>query len=145
MKIILLKDVKKQGKSGDILDVKDGYGQFLINRKEAVMATSYSVDRLNRENKEKEIEENNKIEECKKLKNKLEKEVLKFKVKVGDADRVFGTISAKQIVEELKKLGYNIDKKQINIITPISSLGVTDVNVSLHKKVEAVLKVQLVK
>ena len=57
MKIILIKDVKKQGKSGDILDVKDGYGTFLINKGDAVLATSNSVDRLDRENKEKEVKE----------------------------------------------------------------------------------------
>ena len=57
MKIILLKDVKKQGKKGDILNVKDGYGTFLINKGEAVLATTNSVDRLDRENKEKEKQE----------------------------------------------------------------------------------------
>ena len=57
MKIILLKDVKKQGKSGDILNVKDGYGMFLINKGDAVLATTNSVDRLDRENKEKEQKE----------------------------------------------------------------------------------------
>ena len=55
MKIILIKDVKKQGKSGDILEVKDGYGTFLINKGDAVLATSNSVNRLDRENKEKEL------------------------------------------------------------------------------------------
>ena len=54
MKIILLKDVKKQGRSGDVLNVKDGYGTFLINKGDAVLATNNSMDRLDRENKERE-------------------------------------------------------------------------------------------
>ena len=128
MKIILIKDVKKQGKKGDILEVKDGYGTFLINKGEAVLATSNSVNRLDRENKEKEEKENNLIKECETLKKKLEKLSISFKVKTGEHDRVFGSVSAKQIVEELKNKGYNIDKKQIKINNPLSTLGFHNVD-----------------
>jgi len=100
MKIILLKDVKKQGKSGDILNVKDGYGAFLINKGDAVLATTNSVDRLDRENKEKEKQELALIKKCEELKKKIEKLTISFKVKTGNQDRVFGSVSPKQIVEE---------------------------------------------
>ena len=145
MKIILIKDVKKQGKSGDILEVKDGYGTFLINKGDAVLATTNSVDRLDRENKEKEKQELNLIKKCEEIKNKLEKIMITFKVKTGEQDRVFGSISAKQIVEELKSKGYEIDKKQININGSISSLGFHNVDIELHKKVVAKLKIELKK
>ena len=145
MKIILLKDVKKQGKSGDILEVKDGYGSFLINKGEAVLATSNSVDRLDRENKEREVKENNLIKDCEVLKKKLANLSISFKVKTGQQDRVFGSVSAKQIVEELKNKGYNIDKKQIKINNPISSLGFHNVDIELHKKVIATIKIELKK
>lgn len=145
MKIILIKDVKKQGKSGDILEVKDGYGTFLINKGDAVLATSNSRDRLNRENKEKETKENNLIKECEILKKKLENLKISFKVKTGEQDRVFGSISAKQIVEELKNKGYNIDKKQVKINNVISSLGFHNVDIELHKKVVANIKIELKK
>lgn len=145
MKIILIKDVKKQGKSGDILDVKDGYGIFLINKGDAVLATSNSVNRLDRENKEKEKNENNLIKECEIIKKKLENLKISFKVKTGEQDRVFGSISAKQIVEELKNKGYNIDKKQIKINNTISSLGFHNVDIELHKKVVATIKIELKK
>lgn len=145
MKIILIKDVKKQGKSGDILEVKDGYGTFLINKGDAVLATSNSRDRLDRENKEKELKENNLIKECEVLKRKLEKLKISFQVKTGEQDRVFGSISAKQIVEELKSKGYNIDKKQIKISNTIATLGFHNVDIELHKKVIATIKIELKK
>ena len=145
MKIILLKDVKKQGKSGDILNVKDGYGSFLINKGDAVLATTNSVDRLDRENKEKEKLELDNIKKCEEFKKKIEKLTISFKVKTGEQDRVFGSISPKQIVEELKSKGYEIEKKQIKIDGTISSLGFHNVNIELHKKVVANLKIELKK
>lgn len=145
MKIILLKDVKKQGKKGDIINVADGYGSFLIKNKEAVLATTGGVDRLNKENEQRRIDEENLIKECTKIKNKLEKEKIQFKVKTGEQDRVFGSVSAKQIETELKNKKYDIDKKQIKINSALSTLGFHDVDVELHKKVIATIKVELVK
>ena len=145
MKIILIKDVKKQGKCGDVLDVKDGYGTFLVNKGDAVLATSNSMTRLDRENKEKEKKENDLIKECEVLKKKLENLKISFKVKTGEQDRVFGSVSAKQIVEELKNKGYNIDKKQVKINSTISALGFHNVDIELHKKVVATIKIELKK
>ena len=145
MKIILIKDVKKQGKTGDILDVKDGYGTFLINKGDAVLATTNSVDRLDRENKEKEKLKLANIKKCEEHKKKIEKLTIGFKVKTGKSDKIFGSISAKQIVEQLKNKGYEIDKKQIKIDGTISSLGFHNVDIELHKKVVAKLKIELKK
>ncbi len=145
MKIILIKDVKKQGKSGDILNVKDGYGTFLINKGDAVLATTNSVDRLDRENKEKEKNEQLNIKNCEKIKTELENLKISFKVKTGVQDKVFGSVSPKQIVEELKNRGYNIDKKQIKSNDAISTLGFHNVEIELHKKVIANIKIELTK
>ena len=145
MKIILLKDVKKQGKKDDILTVKDGYGTFLINRGDAVLATSTSLNILDKQVETRKEQEEKNIKLSEELKKKLEKLTLTFKVKVGDKDRVFGSVSPKQIVEELKKLGYDIDKKQIKLNDSISSLGFHNVDIELHKKVIAQVKIELKK
>lgn len=145
MKIILLKDVKKQGKKGDILTVKDGYGTFLINNGEAVLATKYSMDRLDKENKTREKDEQELIKKCEELKKKLEKLTITFKVKTGTQDKVFGSISPKQIVEELKNKKYEIDKKQIKLNDSLDTLGFHNVSIELHKKVVATLKIELQK
>ncbi len=145
MKVILLKDVKKQGKKDDIIDVKDGYGTYLINNKLAVLATSYSTKVLKKQTEEALLEENLLIKECENVKNKLEKLTLNFKVNTGKNGQVFGQISTKQIVSELKKKGFDIDKRKIRLDVPINTLGTTIVKVLLHKKVEANLKIHLEK
>ena len=146
MKVIFLKDVKGQGKKGEIKEVSDGYGKnFLINKGYAVLATPTGLDRLNKENKEKAHAEELEIKRCENIKNQIEKVIYKFKVKTGEHDRVFGSVSAKQLATELKNKGYDIDKKKIKMDIPLSSLGVHNVDIELHKKVVATVRVQLMK
>ncbi len=145
MRVILLEDVKKHGKKGEIVTVKDGYGMYLINNNLAVKETLGSRKVLNMQNEKALKEEEELIKECHLIKNKLEKMTLEFKVKTGKNDQVFGTISTKQIADELKKKGFDIDKRKIKLDIPINSLGVTNVKILLHKKVDAIIKVKLSK
>lgn len=144
MQIILLKDVKGQGRKDSIIDVKDGYGNFLIKNKSAVMVTTTGVKRLESEKRQRKEQEDTLIKTCKELKLKLENEKLTFKVKTGKEDRVFGSISSKQISELLKQKGYDIDKKKI-IAKDITSLGFHNVEINLHKTVVANIKIEVVK
>ena len=145
MRVILLKDVKKQGKKDDIIEVKDGYGTYLINNKLAVLETKGSSKVLNKQKEEAALEESLLFKECEDIKNKLQKTTLNFKVNTGKNGQVFGQISTKQISDELKKKGFDIDKRKIKLDVPINTLGTTNVKVILHKKVDAILKIHLQK
>ncbi len=145
MKIILLEDVKKQGKKGDILEVKDGYGAFLIKNKQAVVASKMGLDRLQRENDAKAKEEEELYQKALKDKEKLEKVELSFQVKTGAMDKVFGSVSPKQIADALKEKGFSIDKKQVKEKEALSTLGYHEVEIELSKKVSAIVKVHLTK
>ena len=145
MRVILLEDVKKQGKKGDIKNVKDGYGMYLINNHLAIKETEGSLDILNKQNKAKAQKEAEDLKEAENLKKQLEKIKLTFKVKTGENDKVFGTISTKQIASKLEEKGLKIDKKKIILDTAINTLGTTNVKILLHKKVTASLKIELQK
>lgn len=145
MKVILLKDIKKQGKKGEIKEFANGYATFLIKNKDAIALTEGSMKHLQKENLEKKQKEEKDIKEAKEIAKQLEKITITIKVKTGKEDRVFGSISTKQIAEELKKRNFVIDKKKIQLKNEISSLGYHEVEILLHKKVIAPLKIQLVK
>ena len=145
MKIILKSKIKNLGNIGDIVEVKDGYAKFLINEKKAVPYTNKSLEVLNDEIKDRKDKEDALVAECNKVKSKLEGKVITFKVKTGNNDKVFGSISSKQISEELSKMGFDIDKKKIDIQSDINTLGYHDVKITLHKKVVFNIRVHLEK
>lgn len=146
MKVIFLKDVKGQGKKGDIKEVKDGYAQnFLIAKGFAEKLTEQSLGKYKREKQQEADLDKTNRETAEQLKKALKDVKVVFKVKTGTGDKVFGSISPKQIKEELDKLGYKIDKKQIELDHAITSLGVHDVKINLYKEVFAKIKIQLEK
>ena len=144
MKVIFIKDLKKQGKVNEIKEVSDGYAtNFLIKNGYAVKYTKTSNEILNTNMKNAAIKEENDIKNAKEIKSKLEKENLVFNVKSGKDGRTFGTISTKQIEESLKTLKYNIDKKQIIVDLPLNVIGSHYVKINLHKQVVCELKITL--
>lgn len=146
MEVIFIKDLKNQGKKGQIKEVKDGYAQnFLIKNGYAVAKTKENLAKLNKEQAQKAATDQENKAKAEELKQQLDKVVLEFKVKTGEGDRVFGSISVKQIKDELAKLNYKIEKNQIEILNPITSLGFHNVKINLYPKVEATIKVHLVK
>ena len=146
MKVIFLKDVKGQGKKDEIKEVKPGYAQnFLIKNGYAVPLTETSKKKLDNDTEKRrqadELDKQNNI----KIKEKIEKLKIVFKVKAGKNEQVFGSISTKQIHGELVKNNIDIDKKKIKLDNPISSLGFHNVTIELRKDVSAKLNIQVVK
>ena len=146
MKVIFIKDVRGQGKKGEIKEVKDGYANnFLIKKGFAQKLTEESLGCYNRQKEEEKKLDISKRNEASKLKEKLANVELVFKVKTGKDDRVFGSVSQKQIKDSLVDKGYSIDKKDIELDHPISSLGYHDVKINLYKDVYVEIRVKLEK
>ncbi len=146
MEVIFIKDLKGQGKNGEIKQVKDGYAEnFLIKKGYAIKSTKSSLEKLEDENKAKAKEEEKAKKEALSIKEKLEKVTLTFKVKTGDNDKVFGSISVKQIKEALKEKGFDFDKSMIKLTSSPSSLGFHNIEVELYKNITAKVKIHLVK
>ena len=146
MKVIFIKDLRGQGKRGEIKEVKDGYANnFLIKNGYASQLNDTSLGKYNRECQEQKDLDIKNRQEANLLKSKLESLEISFSVKTGKDDRVFGSISQKQIKDALDEKGYNIDKKQIEFDHVISSLGYHDVRINLYKEIFVKIRIKLEK
>ena len=145
MKVILLEDVRGSGKSGDVVNVSDGYARnMLIPRGLAVEATPQNVKQL--EKKKEAIAK--KFAEDKaaalEMKKKLEEITIEVKTKAGKNGKVFGSVTSADIAEALHAQGFDVDKKKIQLDSPIKAIGTTDVNVKLFTEVSGKVKVNVV-
>lgn len=144
MKVILTADVKAQGKKGDVINVSDGYAtNFLFKNKFAVPANAANVNLNNAQKaaEKKKYEED--LKNAKLLAGELEKLELELTIPVGENLRAFGSVTAKEIAEELAKKGYEIDRKKIVLESPIKSEARVVVDVKLFPGVVAKLKVNV--
>ena len=143
MQVIFLKDLRGQGKKGEIKEVADGYAMnFLIKKGYAVKKTETSLNKLNIEKENNRLQDEKNTKEAKELAEKLNKLTITFTAKAGKEDRMFGSISNKQIKEELDKLGYKFDKKQISSET-INSFGYHNVDINIYKNIVGTIKVEV--
>ena len=143
MKVILLEDVKSLGKKGEIVNVSDGYARnMILPKKLGLEATPKNLNdlKLQKANAEKVAQEN--LEAAQAFAKELESKEIILTLKVGEGGKTFGSISTKDISEADKsQLNLDIDKKKLQLPSPIRNLGVTQVPVRLHPKVTGSLKV----
>ncbi|MFB5676949.1 50S ribosomal protein L9 [Paenibacillus terreus] len=144
MKVIFLKDVKGQGKKGQVKEVSDGYAtNFLLPRNLARPATDGNMKVLENQNAAEERRKQEEKAEAQELGKKLEALTVQLKAKAGEGGRLFGAITSKQIADALASDGIKLDKRKIELEEPIRTLGVTQMTVKLHPEVKATLKVQV--
>jgi large subunit ribosomal protein L9 len=145
MRVIFLKDVKGKGKKGEVKNVADGYAHnFLLKQGLAIEANNANVKTLDAQKKKADKEAEEEVAEAQKLKAKLEELTVQLLAKSGEGGRLFGSITTKQIADELNKVyKIKIDKRKMELNDPIRSLGVTNVPVKLHTEVSATLKVHV--
>lgn len=146
MKIILRKDFEKLGKIGDIVEVKDGYARnYLIPKNIAYQATEGNIRALEEEKKQHEYRAKKEEKNAQRIASKIESISVTIKAKVGEDDKLFGSITTQAIAEGLEAQGINIDKRHIELEEPIKALGIYSVPIKLHPKVTAKLKVWIVR
>lgn len=145
MKVIFLKDVKGKGKKGEVKNVADGYAHnFLIKQGLAVEATNANISSLNAQKKKQEQEAIEELEQMKQLKVELEKLTVEIEAKSGEGGRLFGSVTSKQIADELKKThNIKLDKRKLDLPDGIRALGYTNVPAKLHPEVSATIKVHV--
>lgn len=145
MKIILIQDVKKLGKKGEIIEVNDGYARnYILPQKLGIEANSRNLNDLKLQKQKEEKDAQKLLDEAKALAEKLGAQAVSVKMKAGEGGKVFGSVSAKEISEALKKQNsLEIDKKKIQLQEPIRSFGVHEVSVKLHPQVTGTLRVKV--
>lgn len=145
MDVILLEDVKNVGKKGEVVNVNDGFGRnVLIKKKQAIEATGKNLNdlKLKKANDDKIAAEN--LEAAKELSKKIEEASITVEIKLGEGGKTFGSISSKEIAEEVKsQLGYDVDKKKVQLKDAIKTVGEHEVKIKLHPQVTTTLKVKV--
>ncbi|MCD2137969.1 50S ribosomal protein L9 [Salinicoccus halitifaciens] len=146
MKVILLSDVKNQGKKGEVKEVATGYAQnFLIKKGLAEEATPANLEKLKKQKDQMAQEKEQELVDAQLLKTELESKEVEIKTKSGEDGRLFGSISSKQVVDAFEKQhNLKIDKRKLNMDQPLKSLGYHKLKAKLHPEVEAEIKVHVV-
>jgi large subunit ribosomal protein L9 len=146
MKVILRKDQDKLGQVGAVVDVKDGYARnYLIPKGIAYPASNGSMRALTEEKKQAERRSAKELKTSEKLAAELEKLSITIKMKVGEDEKLFGSVTTQMIADAVKEKGFDLDKRIFELAEPIKALGIYNVDVKLHQNVTGKVKVWVVR
>ena len=146
MKIVLLKDVERLGRAGEVVKVANGFARnFLIPRGEALLATDANIAHFESRRRQHEAAAEREKKAAEALAQELEKTSLTIKARVGEEDKLFGSVTAQNVADLLKEQGHEIDRRKIDLEEPIRSLGVYTIEIRLHPEVRAAIKLCVVK
>ena len=146
MKVLLIKDVKTLGKAGEIKEVADGYGKnFLIGKGLALQATNEVIAKHNAEQKKLALKEEEEIKSAKELAEKINATKLTIRHKAGANNQLIGSVTNKEISEELEKqFSIMVDKKSIVVDNKLKTIGIYEVSCKLGHSVNATLKIDII-
>ena len=144
MQVILIEDVKSLGKKGTIVKVNDSYARnYIIPRKLGIEANKANLNDLKLQNANAEKLEAAKVANARDMKTAIDGKTVKIAIRTGKDGKVFGSVTSKEVAEAINKaLGVDIDKKKI-VMDPIKTIGVTPVNIKLHKDISAMVNISV--
>jgi len=146
VKIVLLKDVERLGRAGEIVKVANGFARnFLIPRGEALLATDANIAHFESRRRQHEAAAEREKKAAESLARELEKTSLTVQVRVGEEDKLFGSVTSQNVADLLKEQGREIDRRKIELEEPIRALGVYTIEIRLHPEVRASIKLWVVK
>jgi large subunit ribosomal protein L9 len=146
MEVILRQAVENLGKPGDVVKVKNGYARnYLLPHNLAYEATPGNLKRIQQERDRLEAAENQRRNSAQELATKLEQVSLTFSARVGEEGKLFGSVTAADIAQQLEQQGYHIEKRQIDLHEPIKALGVYRIPIRLHADVKPEIRVWVIK
>lgn len=144
MKIILLQDVKGQGKKGEVVDVNEGYARnFLIKKGLAEIATATKLNDLKQKNSSAQFHKAEELKAMRALATEINGKTFTVKIKAGQAGKVFGSVTGANVSDALKTAGYDVDKKKIILPAPIKTLGAYSVDLRLAEGITAKINVSV--
>lgn len=144
MKVILLQDVKGQGKKGEVVDVNEGYARnFLVKKGLAEIATPSKLNDLNQKKAAADYHRAEEIKAIRELAKEINGKSFTVKIKAGQGGKVFGSVTGANIAEALQAAGYAVDKKKVVLAQPIKVVGGYDVDLKLMEGVAAKIKVNV--
>lgn len=144
MKVILLQDLKGQGKKGEVVDVNEGYARnFLVKKGFAEIATASRLNDLTQKKSAADFHKAEEIKATKEMAKEINGKTFTVKIKAGANGKVFGSVTSQNVSDALQLAGYAVDKKKIVLASPIKNLGEYDVDLKLLEGISAKIKISV--